>query len=162
MTQGPKGPVKPKAGPHALSSERILETHPALFEERREEYIRNAGLPFQRRSYLIQLTVFALVLAVWSIPVINPIKLLVVLFHEMSHVLAGYATGASIFGIAIDPGGAGVTLGMGGNRLLILVAGYIGSFAMGFCLYGLCATWKPGEVWLVLAAFSGISLRMVE
>ncbi|MBX7244520.1 MAG: M50 family metallopeptidase [Candidatus Sumerlaeaceae bacterium] len=134
--------------------------HPALREERKAEWIRETGLPFQKRSYLIQLACFVGLLLVWQIPIVNPVKLLVVLFHEFSHVIAGYATGATIFGMAIDPGGAGVTLGMGGNQLLIVAAGYIGSLLMGATLYALSAIWKPGDVWIVLTVFSGASLVM--
>ena len=134
--------------------------HPALFKERREAWLRDKQLPLQKRSYWLQLAVFAGLLAIWQLPIINPIKLLVVVFHEMSHVLAGYATGASIFGMAIDPGGAGVTLGMGGNQLIIVAAGYVGSFVVGYALYALCAVWAPLEVWLVLCAFAAVSMFM--
>lgn len=152
--------MSPQEWRRPLDSRRELESHPALFEERRKAWMHKQQLPFQRRSLLLQLGIFVLVLVVWQVPIVNPVKLLVVLFHEMSHVVAGYASGAVIFGIAIDPGGAGVTLGMGGSRLLVLLAGYVGSFAMGALLYGLSAVWKPGEVWVVLSVFSASSLVM--
>lgn len=134
--------------------------HPALFEERREAWLREKRFPFQKKSYIVQLACFALLLVLWQLPVINPIKLLVVLFHEFWHVLLAYITGGVVFGVAIDPGGAGVTLGMGGNRLLIVAAGYVGSLAMGMCLYALSAAWKPGHVWLILTIFAALSLVM--
>lgn len=136
------------------------ERHPALFEERRAAWLREKQLPLLKRSYLLQLAIFIVLLAIWQLPIINPIKLLVVVFHEMSHVIAGYATGASIFGMAIDPGGAGVTLGMGGNQLVIVAAGYLGSFLVGYLLYALSAVWSPIEVWLVLCGLAGGSMFM--
>lgn len=135
-----------------------LRNHPALFEEQRQKWMERKSAPFLRRAYLMQLIIFAGVLAIWQIPIVNPVKLLVVLFHEFSHVIMGYATGAVIFGIAIDPGGAGITLGMGGNQLLVLMAGYLGSLAMGVVLYALCAVWAPIEVWLCLTVFCGLSM----
>lgn len=108
----------------------------------------------------MQLVIFIALLIVWQFPVFNPLKLLVVLFHEMSHVCVAYLTGGIVFGIAIDPGGAGVTLGMGGNRLMVLAAGYLGSLIVGIVLYGLSAVWRARDVWLVLILFSWASLLM--
>lgn len=113
-----------------------------------------------RRSVFVQLGMFGVVLALWHVPVFNPIKLLVVLFHEMSHVVAAWATGGVVFGIAVDPGGAGVTLGMGGSPLAIMSAGYAGSLAVGCLLYYLSARWDATQVWLVLIAISCMSLAM--
>jgi hypothetical protein len=134
--------------------------HPALFEERRAQWLRVRGQPFARRSIVIQLGTFAILLAVWQLPVANPVKLLVVLFHEMSHVIAAWLTGGVVFGIAVDPGGAGITLGMGGAPLLIVSAGYIGSLAIGALLYYLSAKWNITQVWLVLLFLSCLSLVM--
>jgi len=128
--------------------------HPAFGNDREKEKMTRLGQPFRRRAVLAQLGAFAVILLVWKIPVINPIKLLVVLFHEMWHVLAALATGGMALGIAIDPGGAGVTLGMGGERAVILAAGYVGSFLMGAILWTVTAIWESDEVWLVLFFFS--------
>lgn len=132
--------------------------HPAFRAERREEAARLAQEPFRRRSVFGQLALFVLVLGLWQFPIINPIKLLVVLFHEMAHVVAAYATGGVVFGMAIDPGGAGVTLGMEGDELVILLAGYAGSFLLGVALYALVAAWTAMEVWCLLILLSLFSL----
>ena len=134
--------------------------HPALVELERAEWTQRKAQPFARRYVILQLVTFAVVLVLWQLPVFNPVKLLVVLFHEMSHVLAAWLTGGVVFGIAVDPGGAGVTLGMGGARLLIVAAGYIGSLAVGCMLYYLSAVWDSTQVWLVLLALSCLSLVM--
>ena len=135
----------------------VYKTHPAFKEDRKRDALDRMERPFRRRSVLIQLALFVVVLILWPIPIINPIKLLVVLFHELSHVFAAYATGGVVFGIAIDPGGAGATLGMRGNEILIVAAGYVGSLFIGYVLYGLSAVWKPIEVWAVLFLLCCIS-----
>ncbi len=94
----------------------------------------------------------------WWIPIPNPIKLLVVLFHEMSHVMAAYLTEGLVFGLAIDPAGAGITLGMGGNEPLIVAAGYMGSLFFGCLLYYLLSRWEPKEVWVVLCILCCVSI----
>ncbi len=97
---------------------------------------------------------------VWWVPILNPIKLLVVLFHELSHAVTGLLTGGVVFGIAIDPGGAGITLGMGGWVPLVMTAGYVGSLLIGALLYYLCAVWNPTEVWVVVTIFAMLALPL--
>jgi hypothetical protein len=140
------------------SEDRVFETHPAFAQERRARHLQRLRQPFRRRALLVQLGAFLLVLIIWKIPIINPVKLLVVLFHELSHVLAAYATGGVVFGIAVDPGGAGVTLGMGGDPVVIALAGYTGSLLIGALLCMLTAVWAPDEVWGVLLLLSLLSL----
>jgi len=136
----------------------LYKTHPAFAEDRKREALGRLQKPFLKRSVALQLGVFGLVFLVWKLPLLNPVKLLVVLFHELSHVLVAYLTGGQVFGIAIDPGGAGVTLGIGGNQILILAAGYAGSLVIGWLLYTLSAVWKADEVWAVLFLLCCLSL----
>jgi hypothetical protein len=134
------------AGHRAWTIEQqVAEIHALAERQRRLSLWGQAGL-------------FLLALALWPVPVINPIKLMVVLFHEVSHVAAAYATGGVVFGIAIDPGGAGATLGMGGWQLAIVAAGYAGSLTVGVLLYLLVAVWEPGEVWAFLCGLCAASL----
>jgi hypothetical protein len=72
----------------------------------------------------------------WASPVIQPVKIMVVLFHEMSHGLMALASGGRVLDIVItsDEGGACET--EGGAALLIVSAGYLGSmFFGGLLLY---------------------------
>lgn len=106
-----------------------------------------------RQSVLTQAGCFLAMLALWPAPIFNPLKLLVILLHEVGHVLAAYATGGMVFGIALDPGGAAMTLGHGGHLAIIVAGGYVASMLFGALLYYLAAVWEPMEVWCVLAAF---------
>lgn len=74
---------------------------------------------------------FAAIWLLWPTPVIYPLKLFVVLLHEIGHGLAAVGTGGSIDRIAITPDQGGVCYCMGGNALVTLSAGYLGSLAFG-------------------------------
>jgi hypothetical protein len=91
----------------------------------------------------LQLAAYGVVLALWIMPIPNPVKLLAVTLHEYSHAAAGMLTGARVFGFAIAPSGSGVTLGVGGSKLVILLAGPIGSCLWGVWLYYASVNWRP-------------------
>jgi hypothetical protein len=77
---------------------------------------------------------FVAIWLLWPTPVIYPLKLFVVLLHEIGHGLAAIATGGSIDRIAITPDQGGVCYCMGGNALVTLSAGYLGSLAFGVAM----------------------------
>ena len=74
---------------------------------------------------------FLLILFLWNFPLFIPIKIFVVILHELSHGLAAVITGGSIHHIEIsaDIGGSCTTLG--GWQWFILMAGYLGSMFWG-------------------------------
>ena len=74
---------------------------------------------------------FILVLFIWNTPVVYPIKLFVVLLHELSHGLAALITGGKIVRIDINANQGGVCYTAGGWQFLILSAGYLGSMLWG-------------------------------
>ncbi len=131
-----------------------IPDHPAFEEERRRgkalDEEKKLERPIRRDALTAQAGLFLLVLLLWPLPIINPIKLLVVLIHEISHVVAAYATGGVVFGIVIDPGGAGATLGIDGSPLIIAMAGYTGSLLVPSppppCAYMLVARWNRWSV----------------
>jgi hypothetical protein len=67
----------------------------------------------------------------WNTPVVYPLKIFVVLLHEVSHGIAAVATGGSIQKIVLDPYQGGATYTVGGNAFITLSAGYLGSLAWG-------------------------------
>ncbi len=71
----------------------------------------------------------------WEYPVLYPLKLLVVFFHESSHALMTVATGGSVEALVIDPMQGGHVISVGGNRFLTLSAGYLGSLVWGVVVY---------------------------
>ncbi len=70
----------------------------------------------------------------WNSAVLWPIKILVVLFHELGHAAATWLTGGSVVEIGLNPRQGGHTLSQGGSRFIILNAGYLGSLLAGVAL----------------------------
>jgi len=67
----------------------------------------------------------------WDTALVYPLKIFVVLLHEVSHALAAVATGGSISHITLDPNQGGATWTMGGSAFATLSAGYLGSLGWG-------------------------------
>lgn len=67
----------------------------------------------------------------WNSPVLWPVKILVVLFHELGHACAAWLTGGQVVEIGLSPQQGGHARTRGGLRLVILNAGYLGSLLWG-------------------------------
>ncbi len=76
-------------------------------------------------------TLFAAVWFLWDTPFVYPVKLFVVLLHEISHGLVALATGGRILAIEVTPLEGGLCRCPGGNEFLALSAGYLGSLVWG-------------------------------
>jgi len=74
---------------------------------------------------------FAGILVLWNTPVVYPVKLFVVLLHELSHGLAAVLTGGRIVSIKVGANQGGVCTTAGGWLLLVVPAGYLGSMLWG-------------------------------
>lgn len=74
---------------------------------------------------------FLLIWLIWDTPVIYPLKLLVVFFHESSHALVAILTGGAVDHIEVGEFEGGVCYTRGGIRFLVLSAGYLGSIVWG-------------------------------
>ncbi len=86
------------------------------------------------KSLLLLLGVFAGVFALWNTPVVWPLKILVVFFHEFSHALATWLSGGSVEAIQLSADEGGLCLTRGGWPFLVLSAGYLGSMLFGALL----------------------------
>ena len=83
---------------------------------------------------------FATVWLLWDTPAIYPLKIFVVMLHEISHGIASLATGGTIDKIVLDPQQGGACHCGGGNAFLTLSAGYLGSLLWGVALLALAGT----------------------
>jgi hypothetical protein len=101
----------------------------------------------------------------WDTPAVYPLKVFVVLFHEISHALVAVATGGTIERIVLDPNQGGACYCPGGNAFLTLSAGYLGSLAWGALLISagqmkrLNSRWVTGAVGLLVV---GLTLAYVR
>lgn len=74
---------------------------------------------------------FGLLWSLWYTPVVYPLKVFVVLLHEVSHGIVALATGGTVEAIVLDPDEGGACYCPGGNSFLTLSAGYLGSLVWG-------------------------------
>lgn len=82
---------------------------------------------------LIGLT--ALIYVLWDTDVIWPLRVLVVVFHEVSHAVAALLTGGSVESVSFTRAEGGVAWSRGGNMFWIATAGYLGSLLVGAGLF---------------------------
>lgn len=70
----------------------------------------------------------------WSTPVVYPLRVFVVMLHEISHATAAVATGGHVERILLTADEAGATYVAGGSPFIVLSAGYLGSLGWGLLL----------------------------
>ncbi len=92
------------------------------------------------------------IVLLWGTPLLYPLRIFVVLLHEVSHGLAAIGTGGSIQRIVLSPDEGGYTVTNGGNRFITLSAGYLGSLAWGVLILRLARWKRAGWVAVVLGA----------
>ncbi|WP_419162350.1 M50 family metallopeptidase [Candidatus Palauibacter sp.] len=94
---------------------------------------------------------FLTVWFLWNTPFVYPVKLFVVLLHEISHGLATLATGGEIVAIEITPLEGGLCRCPGGNAFLTLSAGYLGSLLWGGLMIWGAERFPAFSSWLAAA-----------
>ncbi len=87
----------------------------------------------------------------WDTPAVYPLKVFVVLLHEISHAITAVATGGTIDRIELDPNQGGVCYCGGGIRFLTLSAGYLGSLAWGGLLISAGQMKRINSRWVTAA-----------
>jgi hypothetical protein len=108
---------------------------------------------------------FGVVWFLWDTAAVYPLKVFVVLLHEISHAIVAVATGGTIERIVLDPNQGGACYCPGGNAFLTLSAGYLGSLAWGGLLISagqskrLRSSWVTGAVGLLVV---GLTLAYVR
>lgn len=70
----------------------------------------------------------------WDTALVYPLKIFVVLLHEVSHAAAALATGGHVELITLDAYQGGAAYTSGGSAFLTLSAGYLGSLVWGALL----------------------------
>jgi len=108
---------------------------------------------------------FVLLWTLWDTVLIYPVKIFVVLLHEVSHAMAAVATGGSVQRILLDPYQGGTAYTVGGSPFLILSAGYLGSLLWGVAFIMLAFSrrirprWVLGSVGVLVALLTLLLVR---
>lgn len=109
------------------------------------------------KSILILLGMVALAYLLWDTPLLYPLKLFVVILHEMSHGIAAIMTGGTILEIQIDPRIGGLCRyakpqGFIGD-IFVASAGYLGSMFWGALILFVAARTRYDRYVLLLTGF---------
>ncbi len=88
----------------------------------------------------------------WDTSAVYPLKVFVVLLHEISHAIVAVATGGTIERIVLDPNQGGACYCPGGNAFATLTAGYLGSLAWGGLLVTAGQAKRLNSRWVTGAA----------
>ncbi len=114
--------------------------------------------PFDFKALLILIALFAATWLLWDTPLVYPIKIFVVMLHELGHAIAALVTGGQVVAIQIFPEEGGVTFTRGGWPFVILSAGYLGSLLAGSALLYLSNRQRGGRGLMIgLAVLSAAS-----
>lgn len=91
----------------------------------------------QKKQIELGIILFVLLSAflLWNTFLIYPIKLFVVLTHEMSHGIAAIVSGGKLDSILLTSSLGGESRTIGGSRFIIASAGYLGSLIFGALLF---------------------------
>lgn len=97
----------------------------------------------RRKMLLITALTFAIVYVMWVDPfnwrvfeiILYPLRLFVTYIHEAGHSLAAIGTGGRVIQFVVSLDGSGVATTAGGNRAIILPAGYVGAAMFGALLF---------------------------
>lgn len=117
------------------------------------------------RILWITVATVAIALLFWDTPALLPLKVFVVLLHEVSHALAALLTGGSVEQLVLLQDQGGLAFTRGGSRFLILSAGYVGSALWGALFMQLA--WSKSSIrnyaiqmiWLTLLVIMVLYLR---
>ena len=91
---------------------------------------------------------FAALWFLWGTPIVYPLKIFVVLLHEISHAMASVATGGGIEKITLNPAEGGACYCFGGNAFITLSAGYLGSLLWGAAMFSAARSDKVKTNWV--------------
>jgi hypothetical protein len=90
----------------------------------------------------------------WDTALVYPLKIFVVLLHEISHAVVAVATGGSIERIELSPLQGGACYCPGGNAFLTLSAGYLGSLLWGGLMFSAARAKRIRAEWVT--SFIGV------
>jgi len=119
----------------------------------------------RRQTLLISALAFLAVFLLWNQRememLLYPLRLFVTFVHEAGHALAALISGGQVQGFTGNATGSGMAVTGGGNRALILPAGYLGAALFGsllFLLSNRAPRWASGIAMALGAILIGITV----
>lgn len=109
--------------------------------------MKTAGRAFAPRQALGLALMFVFALVFWDWLFMYPLKVFVVLLHELGHATAAVLTGGSVDRIELSPRLGGLCWSRGGIRWLVLPAGYLGSMLFGGLILWIAARSRRDRFW---------------
>jgi hypothetical protein len=117
---------------------------------------------FRQRALLIVLAALLVVFVLWNVPqltfLLYPLRLFVTFIHEFGHGLMALLTGGHVVGVVVNPDTSGVTTTLGGDRALILPAGYLGAAFFGAALFYVVNTYPYSRTFSVILGVALVGL----
>lgn len=110
------------------------------------------------RSVFFLLAIMISIAFLWRSTLLLPLKLLVVFFHETSHALATLLSGGVVKSLVVSAEQGGQVISMGGNRFMILSAGYLGSLIWGLLLFLITVLTDRDRL---ITAFLGLTMMLI-
>lgn len=91
----------------------------------------NKNTDLNIKVIVLLIIIFIVILIFWNTIFVYPLKIFVVLLHEIGHGFAAIITGGKMLKIELSPRQGGVCWSSGGFRPLVLMSGYLGSMFLG-------------------------------
>ncbi|MBU0468500.1 MAG: M50 family metallopeptidase, partial [Candidatus Omnitrophica bacterium] len=108
--------------------------------------ISNHSKQINAKTICSLFVLFAIAVFFWNTVYLYPIKIFVVILHEFSHGIAAILTGGHIDRIEVNSTLGGVCWTNGGNRAIVLSAGYLGSMLWGSIILLIASRTKHDNV----------------
>lgn len=115
----------------------------------------------QMQQLLLLGGLLLLVFLLWNTPVILPLKILTVFFHESAHALATVITGGKVDEMVVVAQQGGYVMSVGGNRFITLSAGYLGSLLIGIGIYMTAARMKTDRITMAVLGGAVIMITFI-
>ncbi|MGH2542067.1 MAG: M50 family metallopeptidase [Ardenticatenaceae bacterium] len=122
-------------------------------------YATRGGRNIGAGIVLLSVATVAVALLFWNSPLLLPVKLFVVLLHEISHGMAALLTGGRVEQLVLLQDEGGLAFTRAGNRFLILSAGYLGSALWGILFMRLA--WAAPATRRLAVRLVGLALLLV-
>ncbi len=137
---------------------------PEPFPQKSKNRVEHNTSALRRQSLAVTALAFVAVFLLWNNPDLDlflyPLRLFVTFVHEAGHAMAALISGGEVQGFTVSANGSGYAVTAGGNRALILPAGYLGAALFGsllFLLSNRTPRWLSGLAIVIGAFMIGIT-----